>query len=1048
MEHQNFVPGSGKTQCMGCMQFYNAEFDVCPFCGYQKDTPVKAPWHIKPGTLLVGRYVIGRVVGYGGFGVTYIAWDTMLKRRIAIKEYLPSEFATRMADEQEIMLLDGEKQLSQYQKGLDRFLQEGKRLAQVGDISGIVHMYNCFQANGTAYITMEFLDGRTLEEYLAEKGHLTEQETLDLMMPVLEALQSVHEKGIIHRDISPDNIFLTADNEGHLHAKLIDFGASRFATTSHSKSLTVLIRPGYSPEEQYRSNGQQGTFTDVYAVAACMYRMVTGQQPPDALERRSRIEAKKPDLLQEPGRLNPDLSSNFETALLNALNVRVEDRTASISDFQEELVSFEPVKRRGDSIRRIDFLRWPLWAKIGVPVAGAAALALLVLAAVWVFSSPSSSYALPEGMTRVPDFITASLDEAQGWADESHLLLTSSGAEYSPNMTADLVLSQDTMAGTVVRENTNISVIISCSQETYQMPDVRGMAQEEALAALTCMGLAVDTQEGSYDGLAAGAVAGQSTEPGAEIHTGDAVTLTLSAGSGRAGTVPKLEGLSYEEALAAAESAGVNLVVKARPFTDAYQDGQVMQQSPGAGGSVSAGQTVEIQVAQQPRSFAMPNLLFKSQDEALHLLQNIGLSADVQEETSDAVMSGLVLSQSTAAGQQVTPGGRVSLSVSKGGTPVNMPDVVGKTEDEARQALSTCRLALNVEYGYDAGKAEGTVLSQDPVSGAPVARGSTVSIVVCSKAGLVAVSDVMGKSSADAKTMLEGQKLKVQLNEVYSDSAAGTVIAQLPNAGSMQPEGTVIVLTVSKGKQPAPTPAPTPTPAPDPTPTPEPDPTPTPTPTPEPAPTWSDWMTSLPAGVTQSSYYIETKTQYSYRTRETTTSESSSMPGWTQVSASTHWGDYGAWSDWQDGAVYASDSRQVETRVVYGYYYFQCYNCGARMWGWDMTCPKWAGGCGVGYIDRGSWAQMWSTLSWTDANCQEYGGTGKYITYAFSDGRWFQWGNGDGGPKTQYRYRDRTQVTVYTYERWTSWTGYSDTYRAADTNTQVRTRTLYRYKKR
>lgn len=1047
MEQQNFVPGSGKTQCMGCMQFYNAEFDVCPFCGYQKDTPVKAPWHIKPGTLLVGRYVIGRVVGYGGFGVTYIAWDTMLKRRIAIKEYLPSEFATRMADEQEIMLLDGEKQLSQYQKGLDRFLQEGKRLAQVGDISGIVHMYNCFQANGTAYITMEFLDGRTLEEYLAEKGRLTEQETLDLMMPVLEALQSVHEKGIIHRDISPDNIFLTADNEGHLHAKLIDFGASRFATTSHSKSLTVLIRPGYSPEEQYRSNGQQGTFTDVYAVAACMYRMVTGQQPPDALERRSRIEAKKPDLLQEPGRLNPDLSSNFETALLNALNVRVEDRTASISDFQEELVSFEPVKRRGDSIRRIDFLRWPLWAKIGVPVAGAAALALLVLAAVWVFSSPSSSYALPEGMTRVPDFITASLDEAQGWADESHLLLTSSGAEYSPNMTADLVLSQDTMAGTVVRENTNISVIISCSQETYQMPDVRGMAQEEALAALTCMDLAVDTQEGSYDGLAAGAVAGQSTEPGAEIHTGDAVTLTLSAGSGRAGTVPKLEGLSYEEALAAAESAGVNLVVKARPFTDAYQDGQVMQQSPGAGGSVSAGQTVEIQVAQQPRSFAMPNLLFKSQDEALHLLQNIGLSADVQEETSDAVMSGLVLSQSTAAGQQVTPGGRVSLSVSKGGTPVNMPDVVGKTEDEARQALSTCRLALNVEYGYDAGKAEGTVLSQDPVSGAPVARGSTVSIVVCSKAGLVAVSDVMGKSSADAKTMLEGQKLKVQLNEVYSDSAAGTVIAQLPNAGSMQPEGTVIVLTVSKGKQPAPAPAPTPTPAPDPTPTPEPDPTPTPTPTPtpEPAPTWSDWMTSLPAGVTQSSYYIETKTQYSYRTRETTTSESSSMPGWTQVSASTYWGDYGAWSDWQDGAVYASDSRQVETRVVYPYYYFQCSVCGAHMHVYGYGCLTWADGCGRNTVYEGSWHEMWNTTPWDSAGLYEFHGTGKYATDIWGE-RWFKLN--DASPKTQYRYRDRTQVTVYTYERWTSWTGYSDTYRAADTNTQVRTRTLYRYKKR
>lgn len=441
----------------------------------------------------------------------------------------------------------------------------------------------------------------------------------------------------------------------------------------------------------------------------------------------------------------------------------------------------------------------------------------------------------------------------------------------------------------------------------------------------------------------------------------------------------------------------------------------------------------------------MPNLLFKSQDEALHLLQNIGLSADVQEETSDAVMSGLVLSQSKAAGQQVTPGGRVSLSVSKGGTPVNMPDVVGKTEDEARQALSTCRLALNVEYGYDAGKAEGTVLSQDPVSGAPVARGSTVSIVVCSKAGLVAVSDVMGKSSADAKTMLEGQKLKAQLNEVYSDSAAGTVIAQLPNAGSMQPEGTVIVLTVSKGKQPAPAPAPTPTPAPDPTPTPEPDPTPTPTPTPEPAPTWSDWMTSLPAGVTQSSYYIETKTQYSYRTRETTTSESSSMPGWTQVSASTYWGDYGAWSDWQDGAVYASDSRQVETRVVYPYYYFQCSVCGAHMHVYGYGCLTWADGCGRNTVYEGSWHEMWNTTPWDSAGLYEFHGTGKYATDIWGE-RWFKWN--DASPKTQYRYRDRVQVTVYTYERWTSWTGYSDTYRAADTNTQVRTRTLYRYKKR
>ena len=294
------------VRCLGCMEQYEEEYKVCPHCGYVVGTTAEEAIHMEPGTILHDRYIAGKVLGYGGFGVTYIGWDGRLEQKVAIKEYLPSEFSTRMPGQSQVKVFGGEKS-EQYHDGLAKFIEEARRLAKFQNEPGIVKIFDSFEENDTAYIVMEYLDGETLTSYMDREGTVSEDQAVQMLLPILESLKTVHAEGILHRDIAPDNIFLTKEGE----VKLIDFGASRYATTSHSRSLTVIIKPGYSPEEQYRSRGDQGPHTDVYALAATMYKMVTGQTPPDAMERRAKYENQNKDILVPPHKLKKGISSTL-----------------------------------------------------------------------------------------------------------------------------------------------------------------------------------------------------------------------------------------------------------------------------------------------------------------------------------------------------------------------------------------------------------------------------------------------------------------------------------------------------------------------------------------------------------------------------------------------------------------------------------------------------------------------------------------------------------------------------------------------------------------
>ncbi|QVL49464.1 MAG: protein kinase [Thiocapsa sp.] len=278
--------------------------------------------------MLDGRYRIGRVLGHGGFGITYLARDENLHLRLAIKEYLPRDCATRAPDGVSLAVYSGPAG-EQFAYGLDRFLDEARALARFDQHPGIVTVKSFFRAHGTGYCVMDYVDGLTFKDHLAQQpnGRIPMDAAIKLLTPVMDALRAVHKEGLLHRDLAPDNIYLSRDGR----IKLLDFGAARFAAGEHSRSLSIILKPGYAPEEQYRTRGKQGPWTDVYGLAATLYRAITGSVPPEALDRLDQDE------IVPPSKLGAVIASTQERVLLKALAVRAGDRYSGIAEFQQAL---------------------------------------------------------------------------------------------------------------------------------------------------------------------------------------------------------------------------------------------------------------------------------------------------------------------------------------------------------------------------------------------------------------------------------------------------------------------------------------------------------------------------------------------------------------------------------------------------------------------------------------------------------------------------------------------------------------------------------------
>ena len=282
---------------------------------------------LRKGTRLIGHYTIEGVLGQGGFGITYLGIDELHEKKVAIKEFFPQGIVTRNIEYQDTVTVTFVGEKDNYEKGKERFLKEARTMAKFSKDEGIVKALDFFEINNTAYIVMEYLEGITLKQYLRENQRIAPEDLIELLVPLIESLDEIHSQGMIHRDISPDNIMVLPDGR----IKLMDFGAARDYTEFGEKSLSIVLKPGYAPPEQYQTHGIQGPWTDIYALCATMYKCITGENPPDAIERVMDDSLKK---ISEFGIVIPPQE---EAAIIKGMSVSAKDRYQDIKDFCEDL---------------------------------------------------------------------------------------------------------------------------------------------------------------------------------------------------------------------------------------------------------------------------------------------------------------------------------------------------------------------------------------------------------------------------------------------------------------------------------------------------------------------------------------------------------------------------------------------------------------------------------------------------------------------------------------------------------------------------------------
>lgn len=342
---------------MYCSNCFNrkqeAEQQHCAVC--QQPYRPNGHQYLQPtGKLLNGQYLIGKVLGHGGFGATYLGFDTSLHTRVAIKEYFPTTWSSRDSKTHTITPYEGEN-AELFESGKRRFIREAQLLSGFRN-SHIIRVYNSFEDMGTAYFVMEYLDGETLSTYLkSQGGQLSFEAAMQIIEPLFGALTEIHEKDYLHLDISPDNIYLTQQGL----PILLDFGSARKQSSEKSLSIEGMFKRGYSPIELYTFNGRRSPASDIYALAATIYRMLTGHKPPDASERNLQTS-----VLIPPSQLGVRLTPHQERWLLAGLEISPENRPVSIRAWQQLLGTATGPHTSGFSSAEDLFLRMVIMPKL------------------------------------------------------------------------------------------------------------------------------------------------------------------------------------------------------------------------------------------------------------------------------------------------------------------------------------------------------------------------------------------------------------------------------------------------------------------------------------------------------------------------------------------------------------------------------------------------------------------------------------------------------------------------------------------------------------
>ncbi len=994
-------------RCMGCMSTYEAIDEMCPFCGYIEGTPAKEAYHIKPGSLLHDRYTVGRAIGFGGFGITYIAWDNKLMQKVAIKEYMPSEYATRVPGNLTVTIYDGER-YTEFMTGLQKFLDEAQRLAKFQNVPGIVRILDSFSENLTAYIVMEYLDGMTLKQYLAEHGgKLPYEEAVEFILPVLAALQAVHKEGIIHRDISPDNIFITKDGE----VKLLDFGAARYASTGYSKSLSVILKPGYAPAEQYLSHGEQGPWSDVYATAATLYRMITGVVPEEALERKEK------DTLKPPSALGAKLPKNAEKAILNALNVRVENRTASAEEFEAQLLSTANVIRVTEKGEKRFNAKMPLWMRASLIAAAGLAAVCIVLFATGVLKLGVgnrlifSSTLFDGGDVNTPGVINLTQEEGSDAAARQGMTFYVMGAYESTTAARGIIMSQDPAPGTKVPAGSRLKVEVSTGPQYALIPDIIDTLWVDSEAKITSAGFIPKIFYENNNLVPEGAVISLGHPAGENFQIGEKLKVVVSQGPDGELTktpvnMPNIAGMDYAEAKGLLNKNGLRVIRENDQYSMTVPKGEVIAQSTSAGKRLMTGDIVYVSISMGVEQTNVPNVQYLERQNAISALQSAKLNYTVKEEESDTVREGLVIQQSVEAGSIVDVKTNVIITVSLGKL-ADMPSLVGTTLNKARSEMAALGFE-NVTYTgkYDAYTAENVIMTQSVPAGRRINVEEYIEIVY--SMGKMPVNITLDANGGSVSTTSFTAHypdtygtLPTPTRDYYTFRGwYSTVLGSAVTANSTVPETEYETLSAMWEENPL-----------------------------------SGWVQA--DNMPQDGQVVNRK--YSYSLTEYTTSQNKSMSGWEMYDSKRELSDYGSWSAWSTTPVSATNNRKVDTKtestqvltsynmVEYntmggGERQYRSYSVGGNYSGYGVAASYGefhrTGTYSIDEVNRATQIAPGGRSSGAAAGINKDSRTG-YVLYCeghnvimFVDSE-----NYSTQSTTYYRYADRTETTIYYFKR-------------------------------
>ncbi len=615
-------------RCFYCMEEYDEDLDViCPYCGNDVVAPDADSYCLPAGTILAKRYVLGRVLGDGGFGITYIGYDKALKRKVAVKEYFPNECVTRQKGEAQVSPFGGERG-ERYERGLKNFQTEAQRLAKLGSIEGVVNVYDVFAENGTAYIVMEYLSGETVAQMVEANRFLGFGRTMNIIVSVLKSLKNVHNAGVIHRDISPKNIIKT--KEGKI--VLIDFGAAKPNTLLMSRTASVVLTQGYAPIEQYDTKLTQGTWTDVYAVAATMYYMLTGITPDSA---NSRLVS---DTLAPVSELHPGLPDKLDDIIKNALAVRPNERTQTAGELLEQILTLRnadnttrrpkpkkspdkattvnipptpigfkknpkpvtsskpqwktyaggsarpseelpptekrkskiiTISRSGDLIPEPEEVPEKPKRKVSGPLIGAAAALVVVLGVLIGFGFHDRA-----NNVQVPNFIGQNINEVLG--NREYQFDFDTVYTYTPDTDLDVIIAQNPVASVRhVKKDSPVKLTVNSKEAEVSIPVLSKLSETVAVNTLKSLYLESNIVIVNNDEFSDGMVVSSEPANGTKVKVGTVVTLYVAQNSV---AVPSLLGKTLQQATDELTAKGLTIGDVTYDYSDEYDTGCIMSQ--------------------------------------------------------------------------------------------------------------------------------------------------------------------------------------------------------------------------------------------------------------------------------------------------------------------------------------------------------------------------------------------------------------------------------------------------------------------------------------